>query len=147
MRAIAYGIVAAAASVSLASYAPARKRAPPAEVRAMTGAWQIGRLDEWPDTCALRLSSEQTIGGNAVVLGKGCHDAFALREEEHSWSAGIYAWRPGARGTIVLADAMRHGVITFTYTRMGTGDRAWIGHGPDGQDYELMRDRHPGKGK
>jgi len=111
----------------------------------MTGAWQITRLDEWPDTCALRLSSVQAIGGYAVVLGKGCDSAFAPQDRQPSWSAGIYAWRPGAQGTIVLADAVRHSIMTVTDTRMGTGGRAWIGHGPDGQDYELIRDRHPNR--
>jgi len=113
----------------------------------MTGSWQIARLDEWPDTCALRLSGVQAIGGYAVLLGKGCGTAFAVQEKAPSWSAHIYAWRLGAKGSIVLADAVRHSIITFTYTRMGTGDRAWIGHGPDGQNYELMRDRHPARHK
>jgi len=146
IRGIALG-VGAAVSLSFAGHAQTRKAAVPAEVRAVAGAWQVARLDEWPDTCPLRLTSVQAIGGYAVVLGRGCDTAFAPHDNASSWSADIYAWRPGAKGTIVLADAVRHSIMTFTYIRMGTGEHAWIGHGPDGQDYELIRDLHPGQHK
>jgi hypothetical protein len=142
-RAIALGIVAATALLSSVSYGQSSKRTARDELRTMVGSWQIARLDEWPDTCALQLSSVRAIGGYAVVLGSGCDAAFARQEKGSSWSADIYAWRPAAKGTIVLADAVRHSMITFTHTRMGTGAPAWIGHGPDGQDYELIRTHPP----
>jgi hypothetical protein len=66
--------------------------------------------------------------------------AFTPDEKARSWSDDVFSWRVNDKGGITLADATRHGLITFVLTSMGTGGRSWIGHGPDGQNYELMRD-------
>ncbi len=96
----------------------------------MTGDWTIGRTSEWPDTCTLGLLPSETIGGWDVKRHRGCEKAFA-------WTGDVTAWRMAAPDDLVLADALRHGVIHFK--RDETGD--WVGTGPDQQDYIITRDK------
>ncbi len=141
MRLESKKLIAAAllANLPVTGWAAPVKKASPARVEKLAGGWTIARLDEWPDTCALRLTKLTTIGGYATVLGRGCTKAFAAHDKARSWTDDVFAWRPTEKG-VTLADATRHTLITFVVTAMGTGGQAWIGHGPDGQDYEIIRD-------
>jgi hypothetical protein len=70
----------------------------------------------------------ETIAGWDVKLHRGCAKSFA-------WTGDVTAWRLGTPDDLVLADATRHAVIHFK--RDESGD--WVGAGPDGQDYIIMR--------
>ena len=129
MNRIQNRLLALAAALALA---PAASLAAPAS---LAGDWTIARTSEWPDVCSLTLLPGETIGGFDVKLKPGCRKAFA-------WTGDVTAWRMGAENELVLADALRHGLIHFT--RGEDGD--WMGPGPDHQDYIITRDR-PRAGK
>ena len=126
IEALAAAVIAVAGSQAQAVSRPAPT------VAKLAGDWTIARTSEWPDDCSLTLKRGQTIGGFDLTLKRGCHRAFA-------WTADLTAWRLGPAGDLVLADALRHGVIHFV--RGEDGD--WMGPGPDGQDYIITRDRPP----
>ena len=143
-RVLARAGIVLALGVSITATGPAAaapsKSAKASPIDKIVGGWIVARLDEWPDTCSIRLTKVVTIGGYAVVLGHGCTRAFAPDAKARSWTDDVFAWRPSQEGGITLADATRHSMVTFVSTAMGTGGRSWIGHGPDGQDYEILRD-------
>jgi hypothetical protein len=122
-------LAAAVIAIAAGSQAQAASRAPPT-VAKLAGDWTIARTSEWPDDCPLTLKRGQTIGGFDLALKHGCREAFA-------WTADLTAWRLGPAGDLVLADALRHGVIHFVQGEDGD----WMGPGPDGQDYIITRDR------
>ena len=125
--------VLAVAVIAVAAGSQAQAASQPAPTAAkLAGDWTIARTSEWPDDCSLTLKRGQTIGGFDLTLKRGCHRAFA-------WTADLTAWRLGPAGDLVLADALRHGVIHFVQGEDGD----WMGPGPDGQDYIITRDRPP----
>ncbi len=111
-------LAAAVIAVAAGSQAQAASRPAPTMAK-LAGDWTIARTSEWPDDCSL-------------TLKRGCHQAFA-------WTADLTAWRLGPAGDLILADALRHGVIHFVQGEDGD----WMGPGPDGQDYIITRDRPP----
>eukprot|EP01037_Dinobryon_pediforme_P010960 gene10960-11042_t len=126
---IARLVIAAMASIAAAATATSA-HAQPTAPDALAGAWTIGRTSEWPDTCSLVLTRNQTIGGFEVRLKPGCAAAF-------KWTADIAAWRTAEPNELVLQDAIRHALIHFTRGE----DEDWIGPGPDRQDYIITRDQ------
>jgi hypothetical protein len=94
--------------------------------QAFVGRWDIAHVDETPDHCVLSLLKEETIGGRQVALSKGC-------AKELAWTGDITAWWVRPDGTLVLADALRHGLIGFK--RDATGDLTGIA--PDQAMYML----------
>jgi hypothetical protein len=115
-------ILATVAMFALAA-APARAGDWPDTPDELGGTWTMDGLTEGSSSCVFQLGVEQTIGGWTIDLPPPCARAFPV--------ASVTAWRVNPdNGDIVLADAERHAVLSFSRTE----DGAYVAHPGDGSD-------------
>ena len=117
-------------SIAVAVAPGAAKLSTKPDLTPRTGLWRLEGASEGAETCVLRLSANETIGGRGAAVTGHC-------TKDYPWTADIMAWHTdptrSVPPTIILANAERHTIARFELADTGEVYTAAVG----GEDYAL----------